>query len=43
MSSSDNSTEEENIEREKNELDAVGDFKCEFGMSAENVPAVVDI
>ena len=39
-------TEEQKPEREQNErdvLDAVGDYKCPTGMSAEDVPAVVTI
>jgi len=34
------------LEREQNErdvLEALGDYKCDAGMSVENVPAVVNI
>ena len=39
-------TEEQSLEREQNErdvLEALGDYKCDAGMSFENVPVVVDI
>ena len=39
-------TEEQRLEREQTELDvpeALGDYKCDAGISVENVPAVVDI
>jgi hypothetical protein len=37
-------TEEQRLEREQNEsdvLEALGDHKCDIGMSVENVPAVL--
>ena len=39
-------TEEHSLEREQNErdvLEALGEYKCDAGMSVENVPAVVNI
>ncbi len=39
-------TEEEMLEREQNErdvLDALGEYKCDAGMSVEDVPAIVNI
>ena len=39
-------TEEQTLEREQNEhdvLEALGEYKCDAGMSVENVPAVVNI
>jgi hypothetical protein len=39
-------TEEHTLEREQNErdvLEALGEYKCDAGMSVENVPAVVNI
>jgi hypothetical protein len=39
-------TEEQTLEREQNErdaLEALGDYKCDAGMSVENVPAVGNI
>ncbi len=39
-------TDKERLEREQNErdvLEALGDYKCDAGMSVENVPAVVNI
>jgi hypothetical protein len=39
-------TEEQRLEREQNErdvLEALGDYKCDAGMSVENVPSVVNI
>ena len=39
-------TEEQILEREQNErdvLDALGEYKCDAGMSVEDVPAVVNI
>ena len=39
-------TEEQTLEREENErdvLEALGEYKCDAGMSVENVPAVVNI
>ncbi len=39
-------TEEQTLEREENErdvLEALGEYKCDAGMSVENVPAVVKI
>ncbi len=39
-------TEEQRLEREQNErdvLEALGDYKCDAGMSVENVPAVAKI
>ena len=39
-------TEDQNLEREKDEhdvLEALGEYKCDAGMSVENVPAVVNI
>ena len=39
-------TEEQMLERQQNELDvleALGEHKCDTGMSVENVPAVVNI
>ena len=36
-------TEEQRLEREQNErdvLEALGDYKCDAGMSVENLPAV---
>jgi hypothetical protein len=38
-------TEEQMLERERNErdvLDALGEYKCDTGMSVEDVPAVVN-
>ena len=38
--------EEQSLEREQNEsdvLEALGDYKCDAGMSVENVPAVLNI
>jgi hypothetical protein len=37
-------TEEQRLEREQNEsdvLEALGDHKCDIGMSVDNVPAVL--
>jgi len=39
-------TEEQTLKREQNErdvLEGMGDYKCDAGMSVENVPAVVKI
>ena len=39
-------TEEQTLEREQNErdlLEALGEHKCDPGMSVKNVPAVVNI
>ncbi len=39
-------TEELTLKREQNEpdvLEALGEYKCDAGMSVENVPAVVNI
>ena len=39
-------TEEQSLEREQNErdvLEALGDYKCDAGMSVENVSALVNI
>ena len=39
-------TEEQLLEREQNErdvLDALGEYKCDPGMSVEDVPAIVNI
>ena len=39
-------TEEQTHEREQNErdvLDVLGEYKCDAGMSVENVPAIVNI
>jgi hypothetical protein len=39
-------TEEQRLEREQNERDvfeALGDYKCDRGISVENVPAVVNV
>ena len=39
-------TEEQMLERQKNEcdaLDALGEYKCDTGMSVEDVPAIVNI
>ena len=39
-------TEEQRLERKQNEcdvLEALGDYKCDAGMSVETVPAVVNI
>ncbi len=39
-------TEEQSLGREQNEsdvLEALGDYKCDAGMSVENVPAVLNI
>jgi hypothetical protein len=39
-------TEEQRLEREQNErdvLEALGDYKCDAGISVENVPAVANI
>jgi len=39
-------TEEQTLEREQNDrdvLEALGEYKCDAGMSVENVPAVINI